>query len=58
MTDTTNRAPFKSGVLDHEAVGKRYHEIIGDKRIGGENGVDVTPQPVPPAEPGHYDYGC
>lgn len=53
------REPFKSGVLDHEAVGKRYHDIFGDSPfapVGTQNGVSVEPKPEPVVKPPRY-YG-
>lgn len=54
------RAPFKSGVTDFEAIRRRWVEIGATTLpIGSENGVDVTPRgrlAVRP-EPGHYGAG-
>ena len=57
MPDPKSRAPFKSGVLDHEELYKRIKEL-GIRGPLEEKGVDVTrPDPEPaPSDPGHYTY--
>jgi hypothetical protein len=51
------REPFRSGVLDHEALYKRIRELGIKPVVGDKNGVDVTPKDIEPTpEPGKYYY--